>query len=100
MADSFFAAATQLGKPVLAWTVDSPRDLHRALEANLNAAISNRPLAVRGVLLDWRDRCSERQGRLKAERRQRRRQRRALEGQAAARRHSTGRQLRGGEPHA
>ncbi|KAL4856460.1 hypothetical protein ACK3TF_003252 [Chlorella vulgaris] len=69
MADSFFAAATQLGKPVLAWTVDSPGDLHRALEANLNAVISNCPLAIRGVLLDWRDRCSERQSRLKRERR-------------------------------
>lgn len=63
MADTFFAAARQLGKPALAWTVDSPRELHRALEANLTAVISNQPLAVLDVLLDWRDRCSERNGR-------------------------------------
>jgi hypothetical protein len=63
MADAFFAAARQLGKPALAWTVDSPRELHRALEANLTAVISNQPLAVLDVLLDWRDRCSERNGR-------------------------------------
>lgn len=63
MSDSFLAAAGQLGKPMLAWTVDTPQTLHRALEAGANAAISNNPLALRGVLLDWRDRCSERQRR-------------------------------------
>jgi hypothetical protein len=85
MADSFLAAAAQLGKPMLTWTVDSPQDLHRALEKNMNGAISNRPLAVRGVLLDWRDRCSERQGLLlKAERRRQRRRAALGEGAAAA----------------
>lgn len=63
MSDAFLAAAGSLGKPQLAWTVDSPADLHRGLEAGLNAVISNRALALRAVLLDWRDRCSERQRR-------------------------------------
>ncbi|PSC67682.1 glycerophosphodiester phosphodiesterase isoform A [Micractinium conductrix] len=63
MADSFFAAASHVGKPVLAWTVDSPGDLHRAAEAGVSAVISNRPQVLRAVLLDWRDRCSERQRR-------------------------------------
>ncbi|KAL4440283.1 hypothetical protein ABPG75_003284 [Micractinium tetrahymenae] len=63
MSDAFFAAAARLGKPALAWTADTPADLHRAAEARLNAVISNRPIALRAVLMDWRDRCSERQRR-------------------------------------
>lgn len=60
MSDAFFAAATRLAKPTLAWTVDSSADLQRSLEAGVTAVVSNRPLALRSVLLDWRDRCSER----------------------------------------
>jgi hypothetical protein len=63
MADTFFAAAAPLGKPSLAWTVDTPELLHRAAEAGLNSVVSNFPLELRGVLMDWRDRCSERQRR-------------------------------------
>lgn len=63
MSDAFFAAAAQLGKPALAWTADTPADLHRAAQARLNAVVSNRPIALRAVLMDWRDRCSERQRR-------------------------------------
>lgn len=62
MSNSFFAAASRLGKPLLSWTVDSPADLHRGLELGLNAVVSNAPLALRAVLMDWRDRCSDRQG--------------------------------------
>lgn len=60
MSDAFFAAAARLAKPTLAWTVDSPEGLHRGLEVGVTAVVSNRPLALRSVLLDWRDRCSER----------------------------------------
>ncbi len=63
MSDAFFAAAAQLGKPALAWTADTPAGLHRAAQARLNAVVSNRPIALRAVLMDWRDRCSERQRR-------------------------------------
>lgn len=37
MADAFLAAAVQLGKPALCWTVDAPRELHRGLELGANA---------------------------------------------------------------
>jgi hypothetical protein len=75
MADTFFASAAPLGKPSLAWTVDSPELLHRAAEAGLNSVVSNFPLELRGVLMDWRDRCSERQRRtLLQQERQKRRQ--------------------------
>ena len=60
MADAFFAGALALGKPVHTWVVDTPQLLHRALEAKVDSVISNRPLALRGVLGDWRDRCSDR----------------------------------------
>lgn len=63
MSDAFFAAVARLGKPALAWTADTPADLHRAAQARLNAVVSNRPIALRAVLMDWRDRCSERQRR-------------------------------------
>ena len=62
LSDAFFAAAAKLGKPVLAWVVDDAEALHRVLELGVSAAISDRPLAVRSTLLDWRDRCSDRQG--------------------------------------
>ncbi|KAI7837856.1 hypothetical protein COHA_008343 [Chlorella ohadii] len=61
MSDAFMAAAGRLGKPLLTWTVDSPADLHRGLELGVNAVVSNAPLALRSVLMDWRDRCSDRQ---------------------------------------
>ena len=62
LSDAFFAAAAKLGKPLFAWVVDDAEALHRALELGVSAAISDRPLAVRSALLDWRDRCSDRQG--------------------------------------
>lgn len=37
MADTFFAATNRTGKPLLAWTVDTPADLHRGLEMGVNA---------------------------------------------------------------
>lgn len=63
MASGFWAAVARLHKPLLAWCVDSPADLHQALEAGAATVISNHPLALRDVLLDWRDRCGERQAR-------------------------------------
>eukprot|EP00887_Chlorella_sp_A99_P002442 scaffold10.g2442.t1 len=60
MADAFFQAALQLGKPVHAWVVDGPEMLHRALTVKVDSVISNRPLAMQQLLGDWRDRCSER----------------------------------------
>ena len=63
MAPRFWAAAAALGKPLLAWCVDGPADLATALEAGATTVISNEPLALWAVLLDWRDRCSERQRR-------------------------------------
>lgn len=63
MSDAFLATAARLGKPALAWTADTPADLHRGAQARVNAVVSNRPIPLRAVLMDWRDRCSERQRR-------------------------------------
>jgi glycerophosphoryl diester phosphodiesterase len=62
MSNAFMAAASRLGKPLLSWIVDTPADLYRGLELGVNAVVSNSPLALRAVLMDWRDRCSDRQG--------------------------------------
>ncbi|GAB4814174.1 hypothetical protein N2152v2_001220 [Parachlorella kessleri] len=59
MADGFFRRAAELEKPMHVWTVDTPPDLHRALEMGVDSVISNKPLALRQVLFDWRDRCSD-----------------------------------------
>ena len=59
MSDAFWAGAAGLGKTTLGWTADSPSDLHRALESKADAIISNKPIALRQTLYDWRDRCSD-----------------------------------------
>ena len=59
MSDAFWAEAAKLGKTTLGWTADTPADLHRALESKADATISNKPIAVRQILFDWRDRCSD-----------------------------------------
>lgn len=60
MTNAFFEQALQLGKPVHAWVVDRPHDLHKALTVQADSVISNRPLQLKRVLGDWRDRCSDR----------------------------------------